>query len=186
MKNVLIGIVGGMILVYMVVIQISLYTESVRQNELNQCVADVTMQVLKGCRNQTDEAAQKILTDRIRERLPSDSEVQIDVLACDMQKGIVSAKVKEQFLYPNGKCGSVQASRTAIAEKKAENILQARIIYKDHGEIYKEYMVQTGETHVAAKLPDGAGGWKLDGKEAILHSGESFLVETDMNFETVY
>ena len=156
MKNVLIGIVGGMILVYMVVIQISLYTESVRQNELNQCVADVTMQVLKGCRNQTDEAAQKILTDRIRERLP------------------------------NGKCGSVQAARTAIAEKKAENILQARIIYKDHGEIYKEYMVQTGETHVAAKLPDGAGGWKQDGKEAILHSGESFLVETDMNFETVY
>ena len=47
-------------------------------------------------------------------------------------------------------------------------------------------MVQTGETHVAAKLPDGAGGWKQEGKEAILHSGESFLVETDMNFETVY
>ena len=185
MKNVLIGIVGGMILVYMVVIQISLYTESVRQNELNQCVSDVTMQVLKGCRNQTDEAAQKILTDRIRERLPSDSEVQIDVLACDMQKGIVSTKVKEKFLYPNGKSGSVQTARTAIAEKKTENVSQAKIIYKDHGEIYKEYMVQTGETHVAAKLPDGARGWKLEGKEAILLSGESFLVEADMSFETV-
>lgn len=186
MKNVLIGIVGGMILVYMVVIQISLYTESVRQNELNQCVSDVTMQVLKGCRNQTDEAAQKILTDRIRERLTSDSRVQIDVFACDMQKGIISVKVKEEFLYPNGKSGSVQTARTAIAEKKAEDVPKAKIIYKDHGEIYKEYMVQTGETHVAAKLPDGANGWKMEGREVILLSGERFLVKEDMKFETVY
>lgn len=186
MKNILIGIVGGMILVYMIVIQLGIYTESVRRNELEQCVSDVSMQILKGYRDESDETAQKALTDRIRQRLSSDSDVQIEVLACDMQKGIVSVKVKEEFLYPNGKNGSVQTARTAIAEKKAEEATYAKIIYKERGVIYKEYMIQTGEMHTSAILPESARGWKAEGTERILLPGECIPVDADMNFEAVY
>lgn len=128
MKNVIIGIIGGFVLIYVTVISLSIYSKSVRENELNCTVSAVMKQTLKRYGGQksalhqpegeTDEEVARQLTQEITRRLSSESEVQVDVKACDMGKGIISATVKERFSYPNGKCGTVQLDKTIIMDRK--------------------------------------------------------------------
>lgn len=128
MKNAIIGIIGGFILIYVTVISLSIYSKNVRENELNCTISEVMKQTLKqdnglDCKlhqreQKADIEVKEELIQEITKRLSSDSEVQVDVKACDMEKGIISVAVKEMFTYPNGKVGEVGLAKTIIVDRK--------------------------------------------------------------------
>lgn len=149
MKNAIIGIIGGFVIIYVTVISLSIYAKSVRENELNCTVSAVMKQTLKQNVRQegeleqwgqkavvqvkeqlepkTDAEVSEQLVQEITRRLSSESEVQVDVKVCDMERGIISATVKEEFSYPNGKLGTAYLSKTIIVDHKVvEESEQAR------------------------------------------------------------
>ena len=58
-----------------------------------------------------------VFVDDIEERLNSDSDVETTVYVCDMQKGIISAKVEEKFELPGGIEKIISCTKTIIADR---------------------------------------------------------------------
>lgn len=121
MKNVILGIIGCYLIVYMVVITISLYGVTIRKNELYNCVSDVMKQqveyFLENHDRMGDRANQYLksaIEQEIRTRLQEDSKLEISFPSCDLSKGIVSIKISEQYPLPGKKYKEIQFLKTLI------------------------------------------------------------------------
>ena len=99
--------------------------------------------------------------------LDAASDIKVDVLGCDMEKGLLSVRVTAEYFHPNGKVGSVTCERTAVLEKiSQEEIVQHKVRFYVAGELYKEYAVQKNDSISAPVQPQVNGkvfcGW-IDG-----------------------
>lgn len=185
MKNIMIGAIGGIVMIYMVLIQLSVYAGNIRENELENSLSESCMQTLKNYYGGNDADAEHDVTGRIKERLSSDSEVTVAVLVCDMTKGILSVRVDETFRYPNGSTRTVTGKKTAIMERKAADTTLLSVRYLDNGSCYKAYELLPGEIIPVPKLPEHASGWKIQGQDSMLDAGAK-KAETDLTIEAVY
>ena len=129
MKNVILGIVGSMIVLYTVILALGIYSVSVREDELDSCVAEVMMTTMKryyvaeelaGVGGDTvDEGRVKEELEKcLRERLHSASKVNIIIRKCDMKLGILSVCVEETFMIPNGKMKKILCENTLIDDRQ--------------------------------------------------------------------
>ena len=127
MKNVMIGVFGGLMFFYTIMISISIYSIQSHKNELKNCLSEIVWQTLdnyyvpKILREQdyepvSEEKVTKEVAEEIERRLRSDSNYSITVLACDMDMGILSVRVDETFMLPGGKEKSWHYAKTAIVE----------------------------------------------------------------------
>ena len=185
MKNIMIGAVGCIVIIYMVLIQLSVYAGNIRENELENGISESCMQTLKKYYGGNDVDAERDVTGRIRKRLSSDSEVNIEVLVCDMTKGILSVSVDETFRYPNGNMRTITGKKTAIMERRAADLTLLSVCYLDNGRCYKAYELLPGEVIPVPKLPKHASGWKIQGQDIMLDTGAK-KAETDLTIEAVY
>jgi hypothetical protein len=122
MKNIILGMIGSLIAVYTFVSCLGIYSISSRKNEMENCVAQVLEQNLRehyGKEGGDSEAAQSVKEDLLGS-LGSDSQVSIDIRACDMSAGIISVSVKETFTLPGGQEKSVSCEKTVIVESEEE------------------------------------------------------------------
>ncbi len=185
MKNIMLGAIGGIVIIYMVLIQLSAYAGNIRANELENCVSDACMQTLKKHYGGSDGEAGADVESRIRERISSDSEITVSITGCDMEKGLLSVVVSETFSYPNGTQRTFTAEKTAIMEKKADESGYITVLYRNNGMDYKEYELLPGEVLPLPKLPDHAKGWKVGGESSLLEPGRQ-SGGTDLIIEAVY
>lgn len=131
MKNVILGIVGSMIVLYTVILSLGIYSVSVREDELDSCVAEVMMTTMKryyvaeelagvgGDMDTVDEGrVREELEKCLRERLHSASEVNITIRECNMTLGILSVSVEEIFMIPNGKKKKILCEKTLIDDRQ--------------------------------------------------------------------
>lgn len=127
MKNVIIGVFGGMMFFYTIMIAVSIYSVQSRKNELENCLSEIVWQTLdnyyvpKILRESdyepvSEEKVREEVSEEIERRMHSDSNYSITILACDMDMGILSVRVDEKYILPNGKEKSWHYAKTAVVE----------------------------------------------------------------------
>lgn len=122
MKNIILGAVGCVIAVYTIASCLCIYSISSRKNEIENCMAQVLEQDMKqyfaGENSDTEVAA--FVKQDLLQRLHSASQVTIEIRACDMQQGILSVCVQEQFTMPGGLKKVIACDKTIIVEDTGE------------------------------------------------------------------
>lgn len=121
------GIIGCFLVIYTVALSLGVHSMYVRKNEIDNCVASVLESTMERYyerngllpeNNTIDNASVKNeIIHIINERLHADSYTDVMVCACDMEKGIISVKVKEKFMLPGGIQKEIDCKKTIIVDK---------------------------------------------------------------------
>lgn len=199
MKNIIYGGAGIAIIVIVSAILLSVMGRSARSHELNLAVARAVKNTVQtGYERACEEGNNESLTEEmtaylgqaVLQSVHSEASVEIDILEMDPEKGIVSARVTEEFTYPNGKSGRVSVVKTAIADRQELKETQNCTIRYYVGDwLYKEYSIFKGDAVIVPKEPSVSGkqfkGWvsKSDHTEK---PDAGMEVEKNYDFEAVF
>ena len=172
MKNVILGVFGGILTLYMVVISLCLYGIQTRKNEVENMLSQVVEGVLTAhyvpeplrtpqTETLSQEAVKKEVEEEIRMRISSDTQTGVSVLACDLDKGILSVQVTGSFELPGGFHKTFLFSKTAIMDRQAEEEPLSCIRFQVDGGDYKVFTLRPGEKYPVPKEPEGTFlGWQ--------------------------
>lgn len=174
MKNIVLIITYIMIGVLTIGIVLSMFGRQNRSTELKSnlsaAVEEAVENAMKTKKYDIADQNEFIsdITEEVSFLLDTKSDIIIDIMGVDQEKGILSLKVTETFSYLNGKNGSVSCDRTVIFEKgKEEDEEQYTVkFYINSGDEkpYKTYLVQKGDEIRQPKNPTKTdstfAGWK--------------------------
>lgn len=121
MKNTILGIVGVFITIYTIAIGMEVYNAQVRKNQLDNAVSKIVQEVLEEYYKGSNTQAKQAFEERIYDTLHAKAEIKIEIQALDMEKGIMSVTVTEEYRQMNGKIQAESVSKTAIMERDVEN-----------------------------------------------------------------
>lgn len=107
------------------------------------------------------------------------SDVKVDVLKVDKERGILSIRATLVFKHPNGNEGTVSHETLAIFNKMVEDEVEIyRATFYVGSEIYKEYVIEEGSILSVPKPPvltEGTFlGW-VDGSGAVIDFSKPLL-----------
>ena len=155
MRNIVIGFVFAAMILLSVNIVSTMNSRSTRSQELSDALdtaLEGTLSTLsKGTYdiNNTDEYIADLVSN-IAEQIQSDSELTVNILDADIEKGIMTVQVKEEYKHINGKTGAVTASKTVLLEEQ-QTTEDAEItdtvtinFYLPDNTLYKSYKVKKG------------------------------------------
>ena len=145
MKNVVLGIIGCLIVVYTAMLGLSVYNMTVRENQMEKSLS----LALSGAMNRYYEPnmyiviaadrlfihdmyivdkkpvssydVEKALIEDINERLTAGGTAIATVYVCDMEKGIISAGIEEEFKLPTGVTKKISCKKTIVADQPMED-----------------------------------------------------------------
>ncbi len=158
---------GILITVYVVLIGMNIYSLETRKNQLEHVVSRAVEHGLKeGFRTEDEGEVLRKIEQEIIESLDEDSEIQIDVKAMNMQKGLLSIVVTEKFSYITGEEKMISKEKTGIMDQIEIKEEFVSVQFLVDGELYKEYRLVPGETCELPKPPEGLfSGWIRYGTE---------------------
>ncbi len=176
MKQVILAMVGTLVIVYVVMISFSVFSTQTRKNDLENHVGRIIESALKEQYQIGDEEEiAKRLTQEIITSLGNEEATTVQIKALDLDKGIISVLVEQEFMQFNGKLRKVACEKTVIMEQK-ENMQEWVLVqFMVEEEIYKEYQLIKGEECPWPKLPAGCRGWQelgADSEEPLTEIGE--------------
>ena len=130
MKNTVLGIIGCLIAVYTAMLSLSVYNVCVRRNQMEKTLSSVlqcamesyyepNMYIVDKETVDNYEVKKAIISD-LEERFAADGEVDAMVYVCDMQKGIISAGVEEEFNLPIGITKKISCKKIILADQPME------------------------------------------------------------------
>lgn len=130
MKNTVLGIIGCLIAVYTAMLSLSVYNVCVRKNQMEKTLSSVlqcamesyykpNMYIVDKETVDNYEVKKAIISD-LEERFTADGEVDAMVYVCDMQKGIISAGVEEEFNLPIGITKKISCKKIILADRPME------------------------------------------------------------------
>ena len=130
MKNTVLGIIGCLIAVYTAMLSLSVYNVCVRRNQMEKTLSSVlqcamesyyepNMYIVDKETVDNYEIKKAIISD-LEERFTADGEVDAMVYVCDMQKGIISAGVEEEFNLPIGITKKISCKKIILADQPME------------------------------------------------------------------
>lgn len=130
MKNAVLGIIGCLIAVYTAMLSLSVYNVCVRRNQMEKTLSSVlqcamesyyepNMYIVDKETVDNYEVKKAIISD-LEERFTADGEVDAMVYVCDMQKGIISAGVEEEFNLPIGITKKISCKKIILADQPME------------------------------------------------------------------
>ena len=130
MKNTVLGIIGCLIAVYTAMLSLSVYNVCVRRNQMEKTLSSVlqcamesyyepNMYIVDKETVDNYEVKKAIISD-LEERFTADGEVDAMVYVCDMQKGIISAGVEEEFNIPIGITKKISCKKIILADQPME------------------------------------------------------------------
>lgn len=135
MKNTIISIVLVLLTILTSLILLTLYGQNTRQNELDEALSVAVEQSLENLKikkaysiDDTEEFVADF-NENLIIAIESDSEVKVEVLAVDIDKGLLDVNVVETFSQPNGSVRTASCRKTIIMDE-----------YKDAADAY--YSVQ--------------------------------------------
>ena len=130
MKNTVLGIIGCLIAVYTAMLSLSVYNVCVRRNQMEKALSSVlqcamdsyykpNMYIVDKETVDNYEVKKAIISD-LEERFTVDGEMDAMVYVCDMQKGIISAGVEEEFDLPIGITKKISCKKIILADQPME------------------------------------------------------------------
>ena len=130
MKNTVLGIIGCLIAVYTAMLSLSVYNVCVRRNQMEKTLSSVlqcamesyyepNMYIVDKETVDNYEVKKAIISD-LEERFTADGEVDAMVYVCDMQKGIISAGVEEEYNLPIGITKKISCKKIILADQPME------------------------------------------------------------------
>lgn len=203
MKNIILGLIGSVLVLYTILLSLGMYSLSVRRNELSNSLAEVMESIMEKY-YMTEERKEflsvdtaeletevcNLIQEELSLRLTADSDVEIRISACDMEKGLLAVCAKETFRMPNGRMREISCEKTLIADSDVRNSGMLTVRYLCDENVYKEYGVSYGQTLLQPKAPEGEGsflGWQLQGTNDDLYDfSEGETVVADMTFVAVF
>lgn len=205
MKNMVFGLITGGTVLLFAILFLTLLHKNVRREELEQSFAEameLTMQTWDEEQKHTAELCnEEVLADYLLQalcvQLDSDSKVTVQVLAADADKGLLSARVTEEFTYPGGQTGRVSVERTMIADREeivpeeihTVTFFRSKEDMQSGENIYKKMQIQHGDRMIQPSEPqDEFGGkqfreWR-DAEDYL--SDFSQTVESDLVYYAVF
>jgi len=130
LKNTVLGIIGCLIAVYTAMLSLSVYNVCVRRNQMEKTLSSVlqcamesyyepNMYIVDKETVDNYEVKKAIISD-LEERFTADGKVDAMVYVCDMQKGIISAGVEEEFNLPIGITKKISCKKIILADQPME------------------------------------------------------------------
>ncbi len=127
MKNAIIGATLLIVICLMTLIHLSISSENIRQNELDQSLSSAirtTMEVakIKGTYEITNE--EEFLNEfnkNLLSRIHTDSDIEVQVMGCNLEEGFLDIKVISKFKYPTGASGQVESRKSIIFDEKQQS-----------------------------------------------------------------
>ena len=130
MKNTVLGIIGCLIAVYTAMLSLSVYNVCVRRNQMEKTLSSVlqcamesyyepNMYIVDKETVDNYEVKKAIISD-LEERFTADGKVDAMVYVCDMQKGIISAGVEEEFNLPISITKKISCKKIILADQPME------------------------------------------------------------------
>lgn len=119
-------------IIYTAVISLTIYGIQSRENEVQNALSEIVVdtlseyyvpEILRGSGyvpEETEEIEREIREELLR-RISSDTTVRVTVIACDMEKGILSVRVDETYQLPNGAQKVWAYAKTAIVDQEIKD-----------------------------------------------------------------
>lgn len=118
MKNIILGIIGVCVILYTFFAGLDVLTFQTSKNEMEKQVSRIVENVLEAEYQTGDaEVAKEKLTQEITSAISKNGTVKVEVLAMDLEKGLLSVKVTKQLGLFNGKQREIVVEKTAIIER---------------------------------------------------------------------
>lgn len=200
MKNVAIGVCSVILTFLLVLIIMSTNAKTVRKTEIENALSDAIETALKLTKEDVAYAPQsndELIAD-FKEaffmQIESSTNIQINILAVDYQKGILFVEAIGTFKYPNGQEGSVAVVKKGIVDSYEENtkVAEYTVIYKIGSSGYRTYTVSEGSALIIPPNPSTDGlnfsGW-MDEKSGIIYTTnelKSITCSEDREFSAVF
>jgi hypothetical protein len=172
MKHIAMMMVSILLGLLTLLILISINGRSVRKMELQNSLSSVVEETLYTMAEEQEDAIDgqnaflAALMGKLSVTLDSESEITVEVLKADVEKGILNIRVTEKFEYPNGKKGTVSCERIVILNKgemQEPQMCQVKF-YTAEDELYRSCTVQEGDVLAAPVNPLSEnrtfGGWE--------------------------
>ena len=118
MKNIILGIIGVCVILYTFFSGLDILTFQTSKNEMEKHVSRILENILEAEYQTGDvEAVKQTLTQEITSAISKNDTVKVEVLAIDLEKGLLSIKVTKQIGLFNGKKREIAVEKTAIIER---------------------------------------------------------------------
>lgn len=128
MKQMVFGLTLTAILGIFIALILTVQGRNTRQNELSQSIDSAMKTAMEQAAlddaqiSGNQEAFMAVFLESLLVQCSSDSDITVNVLELDLEKGLFSVEVKEAYLHPNGKEGTVSVTRTVILDQEAEDL----------------------------------------------------------------
>ena len=123
MKNAIIASVLVLLFIISSLILLTVYNQNTRQNELEDNLSTAVEQALENLKikksysiDNTDEFVADFL-ENLLVGIESDSEIKVEILSVDIEKGLLDVNVTETYKQPNGSKKSISCRKTIILEE---------------------------------------------------------------------
>lgn len=125
MKNMLIAFYAAMIAILVILIGFTIHGRSIRQVELDNALKSsmenaMTLLLYEEGKPETEEKWKAAFLQSLTVQVNSASDLKVDFLEADMEKGILSVEATLTWFHPIGTKGSVSSVMTAIIEEFEE------------------------------------------------------------------
>lgn len=189
MKNVVMGAMMSIIIALITIIILTTDDRIVRINEDNTALAnalDESISIINTDKYSISDTSQLIadITEGLLMQIESDSDITINVMDADRDKGIVTIEAVQDFIKPTGKSGQVAATRTIILEEKQpedtydeDNKIYNIYFLTPEGDTYMNMGVKNQEQLIIPEAPEG-NYWMYNGTK--IEPSDNIIVSSDM------
>ena len=124
MKNILLGLIGVMITVYTLLIGLNILTVQSHKNQLERNLSRVVKNVLEGEFEQSSEdSILQMIEEEVSDVMQEKGKREVEILALDLQKGILSVRVTEYITTIVGTQKEIVIEKTALVERSADFLI---------------------------------------------------------------
>lgn len=122
MKQAIIVVGIGVLIMLVSLMLLSVESKSDRQDELDKVVSAAVKQTVKESQieEQTNINSDKEMIAQFIQNMctsiKSDGDLQIEIMGVDYKEGMLDVMVTEKFVYPNGKQGKITSRKCAISQ----------------------------------------------------------------------
>ena len=120
MRYVMFGAMCFLVFLFSLEMILTVNARNSRKDELDQAVTwavSNTMEKLAKGKINGAEELEEVFREQLDQLVNSETQLTVEILAKDAEKGLLSVNVEEVFVYPGGKTGRLAVCKTAILDE---------------------------------------------------------------------